>query len=227
MKNPPLGSTNQFLNFADIFSDVLTLLDDDPVENFVVLTYEFDEQQLLNLAVLRSLEEQKEPGKSGLKLLSSIRPVVFFDARKTRSFARLPQFLELHPCKTEGFSCHHSKAYCIVTRKTIRLVVGSFNLTFSGLFRNREVFESWSWDSPQSPDIHLLFEWIELLKSHYLTETQASSASSLAAVLAKLEARTANWNQPGETISHFLISGYDGQKGIDALAARWKEWYPG
>lgn len=227
MKNPPLGSTNQFLNFADIFSDVLTLLDDDPVENFVVLTYEFDEQQLLNLAVLRSLEEQKEPGKSGLKLLSSIRPVVFFDARKTRSFARLPQFLELHPCKTEGFSCHHSKAYCIVTRKTIRLVVGSFNLTFSGLFRNREVFESWSWDSPQSPDIHLLFEWIELLKSHYLTETQASSASSLAAVLAKLEARTANWNQPAETISHFLISGYDGQKGIDALAARWKEWYPG
>lgn len=225
-KTPTMGNRNDFLNFSDIFSEVLTLLDDDPIEHFIVLTYEFDEQQLLNLAVLRALEESKDLGKSGLKLLSSIRPVVFFDARKTRPFGRLPQFLELHPCKTAGFSCHHSKAYCIVTRKTIRLAVGSFNLTFSGLFRNREVFESWCWRSAESPDTHLLFEWIEFLKRHYLTEARASSASALGAALGTLEARTSDWKRPANLASHFLASGYDGQQGIDALVARWREWYP-
>lgn len=225
-KNPPLESDDDFLNYSDIFSDVLTLLDDDPIEHFIALTYEFDEQQLLNLAVLRALEEPKDLGKSGLKLLSGIRPVVFFDARKTRPFGRLPQFLELHPCKTAGFSCHHSKAYCIVTRKTIHLAVGSFNLTFSGLFRNREVFEAWCWRSAESPNTHLLFEWIELLKRHYLTEARASSASALGAALMTLEARTSGWRRPADPASHFLASGYAEQQGIDALAAHWREWYP-
>ena len=221
-----LRSGDDILNFSDIFSEVLTLLDDDPIEHFIVLTYEFDEQQLLNLTVLRALEESKDLGKSGLKLLSSIRPVVFFDARKTRAFGRLPQFLELHPCKTAGFSCHHSKAYCIVTRKTIRLAVGSFNLTFSGLFRNREVIESWCWRSTESPDTHLLFEWVEFLKLHYLTEARASSASALSTVLGTLEERTSGWSRSTDPASHFLASGYDGQQGIEALAAHWREWYP-
>lgn len=220
------GTNDEFFNFSDLFSEVLTLLDDDPIEHFIVLTYEFDEQQLLNLAVLRSLEEEKEIGKSGLKLLSSIRPVVFFDARKTKPFGRLPQFLELHPCKTVGFSCHHSKAYCIVTRKTIRLAVGSFNLTFSGLFRNREVIESWCWRSEDSPDTHLLFEWIAFLRQQYLTEAQESSASALSAALTTIEKRTSGWLKPAESTSHFLASGYGNGKGIDALAAQWNKWFP-
>lgn len=225
-ENIAKGASDEFFNFSDLFSEVLTLLDDDPIEHFIVLTYEFDEQQLLNLAVLRALEEDKGIGKSGLKLLSSIRPVVFFDARKTKSFGRLPQFLELHPCKTAGFSCHHSKAYCIVTRKTIRLAVGSFNLTFSGLFRNREVIESWCWRSADSPDTHLLFEWIDFLKQRYLTEAQESSASALSAALVTIEKRTSGWQKPAESASHFLASGYGNGKGIDALAAQWDNWFP-
>jgi len=220
------GASDEFFNFSDLFSEVLTLLDDDPIEHFIVLTYEFDEQQLLNLAVLRSLEEEKEIGKSGLKLLSSIRPVVFFDARKTKPFGRLPQFLELHPCKTAGFSCHHSKAYCIVTRKAIRLAVGSFNLTFSGLFRNREVIESWCWQSEDSPDTHLLFEWIAFLRQHYLTAAQESSASALSAALMTIEKRTSGWLKPTESTSHFLGSGYGNGKGIDALVTQWNSWFP-
>lgn len=220
------GENDEFFNFSDLFSEVLTLRDDDPIEHFIVLTYEFDEQQLLNLAVLRSLEEDKEIGKSGLKLLSSIRPVVFFDARKTKPFGRLPQFLELHPCKTAGFSCHHSKAYCIVTRKTIRLAVGSFNLTFSGLFRNREVIESWCWRSADSPDTHLLFEWIDFLRQQYLTEAQESSASALNSALVTIEKRTLGWQKPAISASHFLASGYGNGNGIDTLAAQWDSWFP-
>lgn len=224
--NPGKRVNDEFFNFSDLFSEVLALLDDDPIEHFIVLTYEFDEQQLLNLVVVRALEEEKEIGKSGLKLLSSIRPVVFFDARKTKPFGHLPQFLELHPCKTAGFSCHHSKAYCIVTRKTIRLAVGSFNLTFSGLFRNREVIESWCWRSADSPDIHLLFEWIDFLKQQYLTEAQESSASALSAALVTIEKRTSGWQKPVESASHFLASGYGNEKGINALVAQWDTWFP-
>ena len=152
--------------------------------------------------------------------------MVFFDARKTKPFGRLPQFLELHPCKTVGFSYHHSKAYCIVTRKTIRLAVGSFNLTFSGLFRNREVIESWCWRSADSPDTHLLFEWIDFLKQQYLTEAQQSSASALSAALITIEKRTSGWQKPAESASHFFASGYGNEKGIDALAAQWNKWFP-
>lgn len=220
------GASDDFYNFSDLFSEVLTLLDDDPIEHLIILTFEFDEQQLLNLAVLRALEEDKEIGKSGLKLLSSIRPVVFFDARKTKPFGRLPQFLELHPCKTAGFSCHHSKAYCIVTRKTIRLAVGSFNLTFSGLFRNREVIESWCWQSADSPDTHLLFEWIVFLKQQYLSEAQESSASALSAALETIEKRTSDWQIPAESTSHFLASGYGNESGIDKLVEQWSDWFP-
>lgn len=226
MTSPAAIDGEVFLNYSDVFSDVLTLLDDDPIEHFIVLTYEFDEQQLLNLAALRALEEGKDLGKSGLKLLSGIRPVVFFDARKTKPFGRLPQFLELHPCKTVAFSCHHSKAYCIITRKTVRLAVGSFNLTFTGLFRNREVFESWCWRSAESEDIHLLLEWIKFLKQHYLTEARESSASALAAALATLDKRTSGWERSGARGSRLLASGYDGEKGIDALADCWHEWCP-
>jgi len=220
------AQSRDFLNFSDIFSGVVALAEDDPVEHLIVLTFEFDEQQLLNLVQLRALEEPKDLARSGLKLLSAIRPVVFYDARKTKPFGRLPQFLELHPCKTAGFSCHHSKAYCIVTRKTIRLVVGSFNLTYSGLFRNREVLQSWSWDTPASPDSHLLREWITFLEQHYLTEAQASSRSALAAALETLNERTRDWRPEPEANSHFLASGYDGQSGLDLLVEAWEKWYP-
>lgn len=222
-------SSSDFLNFSDIFSAAVALAEDDPIEHLIVLTFEFDEQQLLNLVQHRALEEQKDLARSGLKLLSTIRPVVFYDARKTKPFGRLPQFLELHPCKTAGFSCHHSKAYCVVTRKAIRLVVGSFNLTYTGLFRNREVLQEWTWQSAESADTHILVEWINFLRKHYLTEAQASSHSALAAALATVDARTAAWGIPSPRLnmpSHLLASGYGEPSGLDLLFDRWKDWLP-
>lgn len=227
-KTLPMPS-GDFLNFSDIFSAAVALAEDDPIEHLVVLTFEFDEQQLLNLVQHHALEEQRDLARSGLKLLSTIRPVVFYDARKTKPFGRLPQFLELHPCKTPGFSCHHSKAYCIVTRKAIRLVVGSFNLTYTGLFRNREVLQEWTWQSAKSADTHILVEWIAFLREHYLTEAQASSQSALAAALATLDARTSAWRLPPPALDrpgHLLISGYGERSGLDLLVDQWNAWFP-
>ena len=218
-----------FVNFSDIFSAAVALAEDDPIEHLVVLTFEFDEQQLLNLSQHRALEEKKDLPRSGMKLLSTIRPVVFYDARKTKQFGRLPQLLELHPCKTAGFSCHHSKAYCIVTRKAIRLVVGSFNLTYTGLFRNREVLQDWIWQSAESADTHILVEWVDFLRQHYLTEAQESSKSALAAALETLDARTALWGIPpphSHVPSHLLASGYGERSGLDLLIDRWNSWFP-
>lgn len=221
--------SGDFLNFSDIFSAAVALAEDDPIEHLIVLTFEFDEQQLLNLVQHCALEEQKDLPRSGLKLLSTIRPVVFYDARKTKPFGRLPQFLELHPCKTAGFSCHHSKAYCIVTRKAVRLVIGSFNLTYTGLFRNREVLQEWTWESAGSADTHILVEWIDFLRQHYLTAAQASSQSALAAALATLDAKTAAWRIPlprPNLLSHLLASGYGERSGLDLLVDRWNAWFP-
>lgn len=229
MANPRSMPSGDFLNFSDIFSAAVALAEDDPIEHLIVLTFEFDEQQLLNLVQHRALEEQKDLARSGLKLLSTIRPVVFYDARKTKPFGRLPQFLELHPCKTAGFSCHHSKAYCIVTGKAIRLVVGSFNLTYTGLFRNREVLQEWIWQSAESADTHILVEWIAFLRQHYLTEAQASSQSALAAALASLDARTGAWEIPlprPDVPSHLLASGYGERSGLDLLVEHWNAWFP-
>lgn len=229
MASPRPMPSGDFLNFSDIFSAAVALAEDDPIEHLIVLTFEFDEQQLLNLVQHRALEEQKDPARSGLKLLSTIRPVVFYDARKTKPFGRLPQFLELHPCKTAGFSCHHSKAYCIITRKAIRLVVGSFNLTYTGLFRNREVLQEWTWQSAESADTHILVEWIGFLRQHYLTEAQASSQSALAAALATLDARTSAWMFSPPTPdrpSHLLASGYGGRSGLDLLVEHWYACFP-
>lgn len=229
MANPCPMPSDEFLNFSDIFSAAIALAEDDPIEHLIVLTFEFDEQQLLNLVQHRALEEQKDPARSGLKLLSTIRPVVFYDARKTKPFGRLPQFLELHPCKTAGFSCHHSKAYCVVARKAIRLVVGSFNLTYTGLFRNREVLQEWTWQSAESADTHILVEWIDFLRQHYLSEAQASSQSALAAAMATVDARTAAWGIPPprpNMHSHLLASGYGERSGLDLLVDRWNAWFP-
>lgn len=229
MTNPSQTPSGEFLNFSDVFSAVLAQADEDPIEHLIVLTFEFDEQQLLNLVQQHALEEEKDPARNGLQVLLAIRPVVFYDARKTKPFSRLPQFLELHPCKTAGFSCHHSKAYCIVTRKRIRLVVGSFNLTYTGLFRNREVLQEWTWHSPASSDSHILIEWIEFLRLHYMTEAQASSQSALAAALTTLDARVATWmipQSPSNLSSHLLASGYGEPSGLDQLVERWKTWFP-
>lgn len=217
---------DDYQNFADIFAEVVNGSVDDPILHLVVLTYEFDEQQLLNLVSVRSLEELSGLRRSHLKLLSDIRPIVFFDARKTKPFSSLPQFLELHPYKTAGYACHHSKAYLIVTRQTIRLVVGSFNLTATGLFRNREVFDSWCWTSAVSDDTHLLREFIDFLRSHYAPEARASAASALGTLLDTLETRVTPWPISAQGDSHLLVSGYGEPTGLDAIASQWDAWFP-
>ena len=221
-------STPRFQNFSDIVSEVLVHQNDDPLLNILVLTYEFDDAQLLNLTCRRELDEQFEPRQSHLKLLSDIRPLVIFDARKTKQFSGIPQFLELHPYKTKSFACHHSKAYLIITRKKIRLALGSFNLTHTGLFCNREVMQSfcWSADEHERDAGQILSEWTVFLRDHYLPMVANSSKSALTSIIDILSDRVKVLDLVMATSNHILHSGYDSNSGLDSLRSSWQKWFP-
>ena len=112
--------------------------DDDPVVKLLVMTYEFDDQQLLNMLVQRPLSDRLDPTPAHAAQVADLAPVVIYDARKTRPESALPHFLDLLPVRVGAWRCHHPKAYLVVTRNCVYLLIGSMNLTASGLFANRE-----------------------------------------------------------------------------------------
>jgi len=215
-----------FQNFGDIFAEVVSTEEADPILHIVVLTYEFDEEQMLNLIGGRSLDEDGALRRTHLQRLSKIRPIVFFDSRKTKPFVSLPQFLELHPYKVRSYACHHSKAYLIVTQQTVRLVIGSFNLTKTGLFYNREVFESWLWSETETKELKILFDFISLLTGSYATKTKESGATAINELLQSLQMKTQNWSS-GNHECQLVSSGYDDQRtGLQQIAEIWRNWFP-
>lgn len=218
-----------FASFRDIVSDVLVKSKHDPVRHILVLTYEFDEQQLLNLVCGRSLEDDFELRQKQMLTLSKLRPLVIYDARKTKPHSKLPQFLELHPFKANAYACHHAKAYLIITEMTVRLVLGSFNLTLTGLFRNREVFEDFSWNSESTASIGLLEEWTDFLEQAYGGRLADSAHSAFSAIVATLRRRIDSWGGAAnsEHDRHLVVSGYGESRGLDALRKHWDSWFPG
>ncbi len=222
-------SQEQFHSFRDIVAEVLSNRKKDPLLHLLVLTYEFDDKQLRNLCSGQQLDEDFDIRRQDLKILSDLRPIVIYDARKTKESNALPQFLELHPLQTKAFSCHHSKAYFLVTRKTIRLVIGSFNLTVTGLFRNREVYQDFQWDSEASPDSAILSQWMDFIAANYQDRLRESSQSSLLALVRTVRERKAGWNpKVHDPDKHILHSGYtDGETGLALLRTHWDTWFPG
>jgi hypothetical protein len=215
-------------SFAHVFSSVLENRHEDPLLRVLVLTYEFDERQILNLACAQSLEQEFELRQSLMRTLCELRPVVLYDARKTRECAALPQFLELHPVHAGPWACHHSKAYLQVTRDTIRLVLGSFNLTATGLFKNREVFEVLRWDKDNREDQGLLREWIEFLETHVLVGMDGSSKSALTEIVAILNQRLEAPAVGTPRTKQLLHSGYEATgTGLDQLVKAWANFFPG
>lgn len=222
-------SDSVFSNFGNVVSDVLSKSKTDSIIHVLVITYEFDEQQLVNLVCSRNLEEDFELRQLQLKILSNIRPLVIYDAHKSNSFSKVPQFLELHPFKTHGFACHHSKGYLIVTEKSVKLVIGSFNLTATGLFRNREVFEDFHWNAHELNRLGIMKEWTDFLQLHYAKRLKSSSQSALLAIIETLNNRYAAWSTGAANDAvHLLYSGYDNESnGLTELRHHWDRWFAG
>lgn len=107
------------------------------------------------------------------------------------------------------------------------MVLGSFNLTRDGLFRNREVLDHFCWQENDAPQSHILRQWLSFLKEQYLSRLQNSHASALKNIVELLEKRCSSWLAAAgadEENSALLTSGYGGA-GLDALAALWRHWH--
>jgi hypothetical protein len=208
-------------SLQDGFAEVLDRAAADPVEHILALTYEFDDQQLLNLVSRRPLGEYFEPQPVDLKTISALAPVVIYDARKTRESNLVPHFMELLPVKMPAYTCHHSKAYLVVARDAIYLWLGSMNLTRTGLFSNREVFCDYRASAGETADVRLLLDFMDLLETGHA----AFDSQPLAGIVRKARLRLRAWSsEPARGASRLLSSGYGASHGLAQLGALWREW---
>ena len=222
-----MAATIEEKSLGDLLEELANDPDEGPLLHVLVLTYEFDQEQLFNLLLRRELPDMSPLSRRDSLHISRIHPLVIYDAAKTRDFSALPPLLELHPWKSRAFGCHHSKAYCLVTEGAVHLFLGSFNLTFSGLFRNREVMEHLCWKEGGDRESGLLIrEWTDFLRLYYGSRVHASGASALNDLLACLDERLAGLaKNAGAHNAHLLFSGYGGKNGINRLQEIWKTWY--
>lgn len=218
-------SRGEFDSLQSIFADIAANSKKDPIERIVVLTYEFDDQQLVNLIAARRLDDEFDLRTNHLRFIAACQPLVLYDARKTRESNKLPHFLDLIPVRAKAYSCHHSKAHLIVTRDTVRLVLGSFNLTLTGLFSNREVFMDFLWSARERANAGLLRAFVALLRDGYAQQSQAAASPALASVVGIVEARLETWKLAGARTAKdaytLLSSGY-GEPGLQQLVRLWR-----
>ena len=194
------------------------------LEHILALTYEFDDQQLLNLLVGRPLDDNYEPRRSDLQRISAVAPVVIYDARKTREMALVPHFMELLPVRMPAFSCHHPKAYLIVRSSAIHLILGSMNLTRTGMLSNREAFQHFKWRASETDDLQLLTGFADLVERGHQEQGSKPLADTVLAVRRRVEL----WGATPGAAKHFLVpSGYGQRSGLETLAQIWREQLPG
>ncbi|RKR43449.1 hypothetical protein [Paraburkholderia sp. BL17N1] len=217
--------TEQVESLREYFTSIFESCNerDNALQHVVVLSYEFDDQQVLNLALRRSLSAAPEARTSDIADLLRTVPVMIYDARKTREHNQLPHFMELLPVRAKAWTCHHAKAYLVITQRQVHLALGSMNLTRTGLFANREVFETFTWGdggSGERADLAVLREFVEVLVRGY----SSFDSRPLAAALESVRQRLNRWGTSEDKESAILIhQGYDdGVTGLEALARAWR-----
>ena len=182
------------------------------IEAAVILTYEFDPNLAHALASTALLE--LEDIEFGLRFKSEFPACLFFDPKRSRSLPNFPSDFEIHFKASRGRACHHSKAYALaLSDGSFKLVLGSFNLTESGLFRNRETFASFDLCDGCSAEVRDLFsQWSQFLKKHYLNTTSSERLSlylkHLDDRLAELSNVDGSDSQRKDSPMRLLSSGY-------------------
>ncbi|KAB0636922.1 hypothetical protein WT19_04145 [Burkholderia stagnalis] len=216
--------TEHVESLRDYFTSVFESCNerDNALQHVVVLSYEFDDQQVLNLALRRSLSAAPEARTSDIADLLRIVPVMIYDARKTREHNQLPHFMELLPVRAQPWTCHHAKAYLVVTQRQVHLVLGSMNLTRTGLFANREVFDTFTWSDSgkgEKADLAILREFVEVLARGYASFDSRPLATAIESIRQRLE----RWGTSEDQESAVLIhQGYEAATGLEALARAWR-----
>lgn len=196
----------------------------------VVLTYEFDPELVRSLArngLLVFDEETSVASGPFLCWTAAFPAALFYDARRARSLARTPGNFETHFVARSARAAHHSKAYAFATEDgSFELVLGSFNLTHSGLRTNREVLLRFTLPlriDPNSPKdaaaLALHREWRDFLKATYAEKTTSDALNDyLGALDARLRAEVGAtspdaFEKEARRTVRLIASGYDKRAG--------------
>lgn len=206
----------QHRSLREVFEGIADESRKDPIRHLAALTYEFDDEQLVNLLVGRPLDETYEPRGFDLKRIAELSPVVAYDARKTREGQATPHFMELLPVAMPAYTCHHPKAILVVLSKAVHLVIGSMNLTRTGLLSNREVFLHVRCGPKDTGDVPLVRQFVDVLETAYAD----FHSQPLLAAIAGARERLAAWPASAAATRFLVASGY-GATGLSRLRALW------
>ncbi len=192
--------------------------EDKQIEAAVILTYEFDPELAISLARTELLQFSDDAEEGQLRFKGAFPACLFYDPKRSQNLPYFPGDFEIHYKAKTGFCCHHSKAYAFALNDgTLTLVLGSFNLTESGLFTNRETFVEFTLDSKDlDPNICALFrQWYDFLSKNYQTN---SSFAGIKPYLKKLQEKLDNCPKfDNRKFSlELLSSGYD-KTGLEQL----------
>ncbi|MFL9925043.1 hypothetical protein PQR62_12265 [Herbaspirillum lusitanum] len=217
----------------ELFADLAIESDQDPIQQLLALTFEFDDRQLLNLMAGVPLNDDSTLSVNRLRFLDGCQPTVVYDASNTSAFNALPHFMNLLPVKAAPYSCHHAKAYLVITGASMRLVLGSFNLTRTGLSRNREVFAEFEWrqNSTGKPESHadadVWRDFAAILEKGYRGRGAAQHSAELASAAATIRGRVADVAGGQRVLIASGFSHLEANAAIDQLAALWRSRHRG
>lgn len=193
------------------FLSVKEIFEREDLKTLIILTYELDEAALFDVCLVNNQNS---------KSIHSVKPVVFYDVRKTKEFFNAPPSVELIPYYKSGGK-HHSKAYLFSTDSEVHLILGSLNLTKGGLLRNREVFKQFVCSKDDVTSMALIKDFISFLEDYYLQRVSENLKDSLVHINSLLESF-----EPGDAAHYHLIhSGYD-KSGLQQLSDVWKSQFP-
>lgn len=193
------------------FLSVKEIFEREELKTLIILTYELDEAALFDVCLVNNQNS---------KSIHAVKPVVFYDVRKTKEFFNAPPSVELIPYYKSGGK-HHSKAYLFSTDSEVHLILGSLNLTKSGLLRNREVFKHFMCSKTDVDSASLIKDFITFLEGNYLQRESDNLKDSLVHIKSLIGSFEAN-----EKIHYHLIhSGY-GEDGLRQLSNVWESQFP-
>ncbi len=180
----------------------------------VILTYEFDPLLALSLARTELLQFDTDPGEGCLRFKGAFPACLFHDPKRSRNEVTFPGDFEIHYKAKTGVACHHSKAYAFAhSDGTFTLVLGSLNLTETGLLTNRETLLLFTLDDDSETSVRTLFgQWRDFLEQNYRSNTpSAGLANYLDLLNRKLQATspTAYDSDVEQSPLQLITSGYD------------------
>ena len=147
------------------------------IKSSVILTYEFDPTLVESLAASSLLTFDDEESTDTCVWTGDFPCALFYDPRCTQLPARLPGNFEISFWAKGAFSCHHSKAYAFVFDDgSAELILGSFNLTTSGISANRELLMDFEIRKGNAEHLNLFRQWLQFVQTELKARAKTSAA---------------------------------------------------